>query len=383
LLLLSPDFPPQHGGIQLLTHRLAAGITAFETRVVTLDTAGAERFDLSAGLRTHRVRGWRAPRAARLGALNGAALREAMRFRPAVTLSAHIVTSPAAAAIRRLLAAPTVQYFYAKEIADKPRLAAFAARQAQASISISGYTSELLAATGASPAGVQVIAPGVDLPARADPLPSPRPTLVTIARLADRYKGHDVLVRSLTIVRQRVPDVEWVVIGDGPLRGELEALARTEGVADAVRFLGAVSDQERDLWLRRCDLLAMPSRLPGGGRAGDGFGIAYLEAAAYGKPVVAGNVGGPLDAVADGESGLLVDPTDPLAVADAITAVLSDRELAQRLGDAGARRARSFSWPLVAGRVQALLLEQLDGASRRRGHQDRGRPRSVRSGSDS
>ncbi|HEV7584973.1 MAG TPA: glycosyltransferase family 4 protein [Solirubrobacteraceae bacterium] len=359
LLLLSPDFPPQRGGIQLLAHRLAGGLQAFETRVVTLDAPGAEGFDASAGLSTRRVRGPDAPRQARVAALNAAAVREAMRFRPAVTLSAHIVTSPAAAAIRRLLGAPTVQYFYAKEITDKPRIAAFAARQAQASISISGYTSELLAAAGAPLVDLHVIAPGVDLPDDADPLPSSRPTFLTIARLADRYKGHDVLVRSLAIVREQVPDVEWVIVGDGPLRRELEALARAEGVADAVRFLGAVSDQERDTWLRRCDLLAMPSRLPEDGKAGDGFGIAYLEAAVYGKPVVAGNVGGPLDAVVDGEGGLLVDPTDPIAVADAITTLLRDTQLARRLGHNAARRARGFSWPLVAARVQTLLLGQL------------------------
>jgi phosphatidylinositol alpha-1,6-mannosyltransferase len=368
LLLLTPDFPPVPGGIQVLTHRLASGLTAFQTRVVTLDAPGAERFDATSGISTRRLGPRRGtPRPARLGELNAAAVREALRFRPELTLSAHIVASPAAAAIGRLLAAPTVQYFYAKEIADKPRLARFAARRAQASISISGYTSELLAAGGAPLAGVHVIAPGVDLPADADPLPSQRPTFVTIARLRDRYKGHDVLMRSLAIVRDRVPEVQWVVIGDGPLRGELEALSRAEGVADAVRFLGSVSDEERDAWLRRCDLLAMPSRLPGDGQAGDGFGIAYLEAAAYGKPVVAGNVGGPLDAVVDGESGLLVDPTDPLAVAGAITALLRDRELAHRLGHAAAQRARSFSWPLVAGRVQALLLEQLAAAHARRG----------------
>jgi phosphatidylinositol alpha-1,6-mannosyltransferase len=379
LLLLTPDFPPQPGGIQVLTHRLMSRLTAFQTRVVTLDAAGAGRFDATSGISTRRLGRRRgAPRPARLGELNAGAVGEALRFRPQLTLSAHIVTSPAAAAIRRLLAAPTVQYFYAKEIADKPRLAAFAARQAQASISISGYTSELLAASGAPLADVHVIAPGVDLPPDSAPLPSQRPTFVTIARLRDRYKGHDVLMRSLAIVRERVPEVQWVVIGDGPLRGELEALSRAEGVADAVRFLGSVSDEERDAWLRRCDLLAMPSRLPGDGKAGEGFGIAYLEAAAYGKPVVAGNVGGPLDAVVDGESGLLVDPTDPLAVADAITRLLQDRALAHRLGDAAAQRARSFSWLLVAGRVQALLLEQLPAAASRRPGAIEGRRRGMR-----
>ena len=91
----------------------------------------------------------------------------------------------------------------------------------------------------------------------------------------------------------------------------------------------------------RAQLLAMPSRLPAGGFAGEGFGIVYLEAGAYGKPVVAGNVGGALDAVRDGETGLLVDPLDPLAVAEAIATLLSDRELAGRLGEGGRAGRRS------------------------------------------
>jgi phosphatidylinositol alpha-1,6-mannosyltransferase len=150
-----------------------------------------------------------------------------------------------------------------------------------------------------------------------------------------------------------------VVIGDGPLRGELETLARSHGVEDSVRFLGSVSDEERDSWLARADLLAMPSRLPGDGQAGEGFGIAYLEAGAHGKPVVAGNVGGALDAVLDERTGLLVDPTDPRAVAEAIVRLLRDTQLALRLGTAGAARARSLAWPVIVRRVEAVLLEAL------------------------
>jgi phosphatidylinositol alpha-1,6-mannosyltransferase len=158
--------------------------------------------------------------------------------------------------------------------------------------------------------------------------------------------------------------VEWVVIGDGPLRLELERLARDEGVGDVARFLGQVPDEQRDEWLRRTDLLAMPSRLPGGELAGEGFGIVYLEAGAHGKPVVAGNVAGARDAVIDGETGLLVDPTDERAVADAITRLLLDRELARRLGEGGARRARELTWPRIAQRVEAVLFEALGYASR-------------------
>lgn len=270
-----------------------------------------------------------------------------------MTLSAHVVTSPAATGIRCLLGGRTAQYLYANEILGKPRLAVFAAARADVVIAISSYTASLLAAAGASPANLRLIPPGVDLPGDPHARPAERPTVLTIAQLKHSYKGHDVLIRALAGVRARVPDVEWVVIGEGPLRAGLEALARMSGLGGTARFLGAVSDQERDAWLRRAHVFAMPSRLPG-----EGFGIVYLEASAYGKPVVAGNVAGPLDAVADGVSGLAVDPTDADAVAEALTRLLLDRDLAERLGRGGAARARDFAWPLIARRVEAALLEQ-------------------------
>jgi phosphatidylinositol alpha-1,6-mannosyltransferase len=356
LLILTADFPPAHGGIQVLIHRLALTMTRFETQVLALDAPGARAFDAAGELTTRRagVRVGAGP--AGILALNAGALASALRFRPDVTLSAHVVTSPAAAIIGRVRGARTAQYFYANEIIGKPRLSAFAARRADVVIAISSYTSSLIRATGASPAEVRLIPPGVELPADASPMPAERPTVLTIARLKDRYKGHDVLIRALAEVRARVPEVQWIVIGEGPLRGSLEELARECGVSEAARFLGSVSDEERNAWLRRADVFAMPSRLPGGGLAGEGFGIAYMEASAFGKPVVAGNVAGALDAVADGVSGLLVDPTDASAVSAAITRLLLNPALARRLGRQGAERAKDYAWPVIAERVQEALL---------------------------
>lgn len=363
LLVITPDFPPARGGIQVLAQRLAGGLDGFEIHVVTQDFSDAERYDAAHDLAVRRVQADRRLGGGRNAPLNAVAFLEACRFRPHATLSAHIVTSPAAALIHRALGAPTLQYFHAKEVGAKPRLAAFAARQAQDVVAVSEYTSRLVAATGTFSADVHRISPGVDLPADAEPVPERHPTFLTIARLEDRYKGHDVLIRALPLIRAKVPDVHWVVIGDGPLRPGLEQLARSNDVADSVSFLGALADDQRDLWLRRTHLLAMPSRLPAGGFAGEGFGIVYLEAAAYGKPVVAGNVAGALDAVADGETGLLVDPTDQIAVAGAITALLLDPELAQKLGNAGAKRARDFAWPVICARVEAVLLKRLGSSS--------------------
>jgi phosphatidylinositol alpha-1,6-mannosyltransferase len=359
LLILTPDFPPAPGGIQLMAHRFASTIQGFETQVIALDAPEAASFDEESAMVVRRVGARRLPRSGRTAILNGVALADALRFRPHVTLSMHSVASPAASAIRRALGARTVQYFHAEEVATRPKLAAFAARQADVVIAVSAYTAELIAATGATPADMRLIPPGVDIPSDPAPLPVDRPTLLTIARMEERYKGHDVLVRALVLVRAKVPDVQWVVIGDGSLRKGVEQLAGSYGVSDSIRFLGAVDDELRNSWLRRTNLLAMASRLPAEGYAGEGFGIVFLEAGAYGKPVVAGNVGGALDSVADGESGLLVDPLDPVAVAEAISSLLLDAQLAARLGRTGQQRAQSFAWPAIAARVQSVLREQI------------------------
>jgi phosphatidylinositol alpha-1,6-mannosyltransferase len=165
------------------------------------------------------------------------------------------------------------------------------------------------------------------------------------------------MVRATPLIRAQVPDVEWVIVGDGPLRGEIERLAMSHGVEGAARFVGEVPVEQLDRWLQRADVFAMPSRVPVERLGGEGFGIVYLEAAANGLPVVAGNVGGALDAVVDQKTGLLVDPADHAAVAAAISRLLRDPPLATAMGRAGAERARQFAWPIVAERVEQVLFE--------------------------
>jgi phosphatidylinositol alpha-1,6-mannosyltransferase len=101
----------------------------------------------------------------------------------------------------------------------------------------------------------------------------------------------------------------------------------------------------------------MPSRLPARGLAGEGFGIVYLEANARGLPVVAGGVAGALDAVVDGETGLLVDAGDHFAVAEAVSSLLLDPDRARAIGEAGVQHARRFTWPEIAGRVEELCKQ--------------------------
>jgi phosphatidyl-myo-inositol dimannoside synthase len=351
VLLVTPDFPPARGGIQQVAAGLAEHLDA-ETRVVTL---GNQRNGVTSG-GVHRA--WSPARSgpAAVAALNVAAVRDGLATPPDVILSLHLFAAPGALALARTLGRPWVQWVYAMEVPQKPALARLALRRASAVVAISRYSRSLAVNAGADRRLVRIVSPGVDLghtAATAQRLD--RPTVLTVSRLAERYKGHDTLVRAMPLVSALVPDVQWVIVGDGALRAPIEALARTTG-ANAC-FVGSVSDEERNRWLDRAHVFSMPSRVPAGGFAGEGFGIVFLEAGLHELPVVAGDVGGARDAVIHRETGLLVDPTDHIALAGALTELLTDPQRAARLGRAGAARAREHAWPAVAARVREVLAE--------------------------
>lgn len=357
VLIVTPDFPPAHGGIQTLMHRLARHAQRLNACIVTMPDAGAAPFDRAEPIEIRRSPPTGRDRRAAVLALNTFAVKEGLRFRPDVVISAHIVGSPAAWALARLRGSSTIQYLHADELRGRPGIARFSVRHADAVIAVSRYTEALALGAGADPSEVYRITNGVD------PIAEPqggeresRPTLLTVARLDTPYKGLDVTMRALPLIRGRVPEAHWVVVGDGRLRPQLEGQARTLGMDPHVTFVGSVSDTERDRWLERAHIFVMPSRLPPAGVGGEGFGIVYLEANAHGLPVVAGNVGGALDAVLDGETGVVVDPGDHVAVADAVSDLLLDPSRAAALGQAGRERAGQLSWQAVARQVEDLVL---------------------------
>jgi phosphatidylinositol alpha-1,6-mannosyltransferase len=357
VLVITPDFPPSRGGIQLLQHRFASLASRVRVRVVTRDHPRAHAWDEASGLDVHRAAVVPRSRRAGLVMLNALSLKHARAFRPDVVLCGHIVGAPAALVAGRMLDVPVVAYLYADEGPAQPRLARLAFGSARATIVLGRYGRELAVALGAPAGRVTVIEPGVDAPAAPRAARSDEPVLVTVARLSDRYKGHDVVLDALPAICERVGTVRWIVIGDGPLRAELEARTRSLSLGDAVQFIGHVGDAERDEWLDRATVFVMPSRLPPSGAGGEGFGIAYLEAGAHRLPVVAGDVAGARDAVVDGETGVLVEPSSPADVADAVSGLLLDPARATRMGAAGARRAAELSWPRMVSRLEDVLLD--------------------------
>jgi phosphatidylinositol alpha-1,6-mannosyltransferase len=356
VLLVTPDYPPMSGGIQLLLHRLVTH-SRHDFEIVTLNAPDGEASadPQTAVIRPPQVGSHRFA----ILELNAWALQRALTTRPEVVVSGHMVVGPAALVAARLLGVPAIQYLYSKELAVRPYLTRHVTRHAAASIAISAFTRQQTVALGAPDRRLHTIYPGVDPPAAdtadVDPAPTRAPTLITVARLEDPYKGFDMLLAAMPLIRARIPDARWVLVGDGSMRPEIEGRARALSISDAVTLTGAVSDAERDGWLRRADVFAMPGRLMGGDGGGEGFGIAYLEAGAHGLPSVVGNVGGGAEAVVDGQTGLAVDPTDHVAIAEAVTRLLIDDGLRSRLGEGGRERAASFTWERMAASVDDLI----------------------------
>lgn len=153
------------------------------------------------------------------------------------------------------------------------------------------------------------------------PVLEPAYDVIAVGNLRDRQKGIDILLRALALVSD--DSINAIVVGDGPQRAELESLSRQLGLRDRVEFHGA-SCRVPDL-LARSRVFALPSRY-------EGMPNALLEAMVSGLPVIAAAVGGVSEIVTDGETGLIIPPEDPKALAKAITRLLADEGLAGRLG---------------------------------------------------
>jgi glycosyltransferase involved in cell wall biosynthesis len=185
-----------------------------------------------------------------------------------------------------------------------------------------------------------------------------RRTVLAVARLRpqDAYQGIDTLICAWPQVEARVPDARLEIVGDGADRPRLMKLAEALSLTGNVRFAGQVSDDELSKAYTRASVVAMPARQAIGPPAqGEGFGLAFAEAGAAGVPVVAGRAAGALDAVGR-DAGVLLNSDDPCEVADAIVRLLTDPDLAGRLGRGGQKRAADkFSYAIFEDNVDALV----------------------------
>ena len=386
LLFITVDHPPTRGGMATYSYELARHLAQREECLVLASRVpGWRAFDAQQPFKTVRVP-------------NALGLRE-LSF--AVVMVYFIIKSPVRAVVAthwfpcglvaylvtRLIRKPYYLAAHASEFLDdtstlrrrlkgylwRGKMATF--RGAKRVIAVSRYTKERLISMGVPAKRIEVVNNGVDAEKfrpNIDPTAvrhrlglDGRRVLLTVARLVD-HKGVDTVIQALPTVRERFPEVLYLVVGEGKDRPALERLAQQLDLTEHVRFAGYISDEDLPAVYNASDLFVMVSRALTDKELMEGFGIVFLEAAACCKASIGGRSGGIPDAVVDGKTGMLVDPLSIDAVAEAIIHLLAHPEEADRMGRQGRQRVLAeLQWPIVASTIHSMTLEGNEETSSR------------------
>jgi len=285
------------------------------------------------------------------------AIREALRFHPTLILCGHFNLLPVAVMIKRITGAPIILEAYGIEAWRQDSTVRLSTvNNVDWVISISRFTREqLIGWSGIDPNKIKVIPNAVHLSQYNS---SSKPTylikryglegkrvLLTIGRLPgnERYKGHDRVINLLNRLSREMPDLLYLIVGDGTDRPRLEELVRRTGNEERVVFAGRIPESEKVDHYNVSDAFAMPS-------LSEGFGFVFLEAAACGLPVLGGNKDGSRDALLDGAIGVLVDPENSEELFDGLLKILkAGRHVPDGL--------EAFSFNRFSTQVQETVIE--------------------------
>ena len=341
ILILSQSFPPQVGGVQNLVGGLAEALDRAGHRVEVMVDSSIFRHGVEIGMGDVVVRHFGGLKLLRRRTKAWAAgrllAREAVRAIFCDSWKSVELLAPTEVSIGVLAHGAE---FPSRASLRKKRRIRKALAKARVVIANSRYTAELARPYLSTHSRLVVIHPPIwpqpdPTPAARELLagrfPSARPLLVGLGRLEPR-KGFDRVIEALPGLGRQFPGVALAIGGEGEDAGRLKRLAKRAGVANRVHLLGRLGADEKAALLSLADLFVMPTRREGS--SVEGFGIVYAEAAWYGVPAVAGRVGGGGDAVIDGETGLVVPGNDPVAVQEAIAALLADGTRRKAMGAA-------------------------------------------------
>ncbi len=368
-LLITNDFPPRAGGIQAYLHELAHRLPSDQLAVYAPDWPGAAAFDACLPFPVHRhpsrlmlPTAGVARRAALIAREHGS---EVAWFGAAAPLG--LLGDP----MRRVGMECVVASTHGHEVGwsmlpGARRVLGRIGRDSDIITVVSRYTRRRISAAFGPATALQSLPPGVDtatfrpdVAARYELRRRYRlggaPVVVCISRLVPR-KGQDVLIRALPEIRERARGAMLLLVGGGPYQAVLRRLAVRCGVSGAVVDAGAVAWPDLPAHYAAGDVFAMPCRTRGGGLDVEGLGIVFLEAAATGLPVVAGDSGGAPETVRDGRTGHVVDGRDVAAVARAVGDLLAEPARAAAMGSAGrAWMQLDWDWMQRAERMAGWL----------------------------
>jgi phosphatidylinositol alpha-1,6-mannosyltransferase len=270
--------------------------------------------------------------------------------------------------VARLIRRPLVIYAHGEEITTwrqplKFRFMAFSYKHADKVIANSEFTKDELLKIGVEEKSIVLISPGVDIE-RFRPglachdlraslgIGEEQKLVLSVGRLS-RRKGFDQLVRAVARLAGEGIDLHYALIGIGDDKERLLDIISKESVADRVHLLGHVPMSDLPRWYNACDVFAMPNREIDGDT--EGFGMVFTEAAACGKPAIAGNAGGTGSAVIHNETGFRVDGESLDAIVAALEKLLRDPDLTSKMGRRALQRVtQELSWEQVANQTLSM-----------------------------
>lgn len=359
ILIIAPQFPPDIGGIAAYSYEVAKNLVRCGEQVMVLTAApmmGSESVNQH-GFKLFSI-GWLRPifktrfligQVARIIAMFFYTVWICISSRVEIIYCTYYEAGVAARPISKLLGIPYFLTIHGTEISNLKSIVGHMVKFALDGSS--GYfiqarrQRDSLLGLGISDSLIHVVPHGVDIKKFGSGSEyqetvnkhglDGRKVILTVGNLVER-KGHDMVLRCLPIVLEEVPNAVYLIIGDGKQRQSLMELVEKLDLSDYVIFTGRVPDKELLQYYNICDVFIMPSREIDGDI--EGFGIVYLEANACSKPVIGGKSGGVYDAVQDGVSGILVDPLDVDEISQALITLLTDDQLAKKLGQQGRKR---------------------------------------------
>jgi len=374
LLVLTELFLPTKGGTAVWAAEVYKRLGGKEIHIVTADVPGAAAVDAVHPNTIHRLNlkrvPWLRPESLAMYVrffVKSLALALTHRF-DAIHAFRALPEGLVAWMVARLTFRPVVIYAHGEELTtwgrgNKYKAMRFALRHADQVIANSENTRDTLVKMGVAKDQITLIFPGVDVEVFRPGLdttglrenlgiPSDARLVFSVGRLS-RRKGFDQVVRATAQLRTVGMKVHYVLAGVGEDWEYLSGLIREHDLQSAVHMIGAVPDQDLPRWMNACDVFAMPNRDINGDN--EGFGMVFIEAAACGKPTLAGIAGGTGSAVVDAVTGLRVDGNDVKAIAEGLRFLLVNEKNVHDLGQAGlARVMQQFDWKVVAEKTRRL-----------------------------
>ena len=374
LLLLTELFQPTKGGTAVSSAELYKRLGGKEIHIVTADVPGAATVDATHPNTIHRLNlkrvAWLRPESLAIYArffFKALALALTHRF-DAIHAYRALPEGLVAWAVARLTFRPVVIYAHGEELTTwglggKYKAMRFALRHADQISANSEHTRDTLLEMGIDAARITIIYPGVDVSVFRPGLDvtglreslgigRDEKLVFSVGRLS-RRKGFDQMIRAVALLGAEGIQVRYVIAGIGEDADYLDGLIREHNLQDVAHRIGAVSEADLPRWMNACDVFAMPNREIDGDN--EGFGLVFLEAAACGKPSLAGDAGGTGSAVLHEITGIRVDGTSVLAVSNGLRKMLMQDNLATTLGQQALDRVRSeFVWERVVDKTCRL-----------------------------